>query len=321
MKRFQSIPGAPRGLLNLGNTCFFNAVVQNLYRTPSLGKRLIEIRKASSARPEATPKSPDSNSTTAPTTYADRVSTPPKTRRFKPGALCSSLCSLLEEMKGNESSGYGALRPQGLLTQLRKRAPRFRGRAQQDSQELLRYLLDGVREEEKHRLRLVRKQQEEEEDDDDSKIQTVVDCVFGGFECSVVECTVCHTKSRTRTRFLDISLPIVSPPKKLRTKKSLPIVYPPQSSSDDEEVSTTASTPQCRKIVRDPPATKTWIQSQNKRGIVSWIHEAAPDVFLEERGLNGRDRLIAKKFKKQELLEFAYVVFEREAREYHFITL
>ena len=97
--------------------------------------------------------------------------------------------------------------------------------------------IGGVREEEKHRLRLVRKQQEEEEDDDDSKIQTVVDCVFGGFECSVVECTVCHTKSRTRTRFLDISLPIVSPPKKLRTKKSLPIVYPPQSSSDDEEVS------------------------------------------------------------------------------------
>jgi len=313
----QSNPGASRGLVNLGNTCFFNAVIQNLYRTPELGQALIDVRnEARSIKSSDVEESSDIAPTTA--SYKDKVATPSKRRRLEPGALFLSLCALLEEMKGNKVSGYGAIRPQRLLTQLRKRAPRFRGRDQQDSQEALRYLLDGVREEEKIRLKtLIRMQEraeEEEEEEEENKkkkekreIETIVDQFFGGFECSVVECTVCHTKSRTRTRFLDISLPIVPPPKHLRTlKHSRSVLESDEEEEEEEKSACILASRQYRKIVRDPPVTKTWIQNQNKRALVIWIHEAAPTIFMEERHLIGRDRLIAKKFKKQELLDFAY---------------
>ncbi|XP_023061673.1 ubiquitin carboxyl-terminal hydrolase 45 isoform X3 [Piliocolobus tephrosceles] len=120
-----------RGITNLGNTCFFNAVMQNLAQTYTLTDLMNEI-KESSTKLKIFPSS-------------DSQLDPLVVELSRPGPLTSALFLFLHSMKETEK---GPLSPNVLFNQLCQKAPRFKDFQQQDSQELLHYLLDAVRTEE-----------------------------------------------------------------------------------------------------------------------------------------------------------------------------
>ncbi|KAG7267259.1 hypothetical protein CRUP_014568, partial [Coryphaenoides rupestris] len=165
-----------RGLSNLGNTCFFNAVIQNLSQTQLLRQAPMEVRLE------------------------------------EPGSLTLAMSQLLNQI---QQSQKGVVTPRELFTQVSKKAARFKGFQQQDSQELLRYLLDGMRAEETKRvitgISETLKHSGKSVDEDESKStvkeyeksglpKNFVDQVFGGELTSTV--------SLVTEMFLDLSLPV-----------------------------------------------------------------------------------------------------------------
>ncbi|XP_047415359.1 ubiquitin carboxyl-terminal hydrolase 45 isoform X5 [Sciurus carolinensis] len=129
-RKGSSIPSV-KGITNLGNTCFFNAVVQNLAQTYILFELMNEIKEDGTKFKI----SPSSESQLDPLVV----------ELSSPGPLTSALFLFLLNMKETEK---GPLSPKILFNQLCQKAPRFKGFQQQDSQELLHYLLDAVRTEE-----------------------------------------------------------------------------------------------------------------------------------------------------------------------------
>lgn len=129
----------PRGLTNLGNTCFFNSTLQNIVRLPPFTSAFVASSDGG-------------------------------------GMVGSALKRLILQMTapadpGTSTSGGGGrrgkqrrggrdcVRPAELLNEVCRQAPRFKGGAQQDAQELLRYMLDAVHEEQAKALRRKRKAQ------------------------------------------------------------------------------------------------------------------------------------------------------------------
>ncbi|XP_037533548.1 ubiquitin carboxyl-terminal hydrolase 16 [Nematolebias whitei] len=214
--------GVPvRGLSNLGNTCFFNAVIQNLSQTQLLRqiiikateeKRSVEIKSGICLDLE-----------------------PILVELDQPGSLSLSMCKLLYEI---QESKKGVVTPRELFTQVCKKAARFKGFQQQDSQELLRYLLDGMRAEELKRvstgimeaLKRSNKGTDEEhlkarlkEYEKNGLPQNFVDQVFGGEMTSTIMCEQCKTVSVVTEMFLDLSLPVSDEAyRKKNQKKELP---------------------------------------------------------------------------------------------------
>uniref|UniRef100_A0A8C4UYE7 Ubiquitin carboxyl-terminal hydrolase n=1 Tax=Falco tinnunculus TaxID=100819 RepID=A0A8C4UYE7_FALTI len=198
---------AVKGLSNLGNTCFFNAVMQNLSQTPVLRELLKEAKMPG---------------TTVKIESPELSMEPQLIKLDQPGPLTLAMYQFLTEMQETKK---GVVTPKELFAQVCKKATRFKGYQQQDSHELLRYLLDGMRAEEIQVsaisvgiLKAVtdsNKQNEEElkkkikEYEKKRGIQSFVDRIFGGELTSTIMCEECRTVSLVHESFLDLSLPIL----------------------------------------------------------------------------------------------------------------
>ncbi|XP_075410852.1 ubiquitin carboxyl-terminal hydrolase 45 isoform X2 [Tenrec ecaudatus] len=196
-----------KGMTNLGNTCFFNAVMQNLAQTYILTELMNEI-KENGTKLKIFPSS-------------DCQLDPLMVELSSPGPLTSALFLFLHTMKETEK---GPLSPKVLFSQLCQKAPRFKGCQQQDSQELLHYLLDAVRIEETKRiqasiLKAFNNPTTKTADDETRKKvkaygkegvkMNVIDRIFIGELTSTVMCEECANISVMSDSFIDISLPII----------------------------------------------------------------------------------------------------------------
>ncbi|XP_076590605.1 ubiquitin carboxyl-terminal hydrolase 16 [Chaetodon auriga] len=195
-----------KGLSNLGNTCFFNAVIQNLSQTQLLRQTLSKVTEEKMSLDIRPVASSDLE--------------PIGVQLEQPGSLTLAMCQLLNEI---QVSTKGVVTPRELFSQVCKKAARFKGFQQQDSQELLRYLLDGMRAEEIKRVSsgIMEALKESRKSTDGEQLKTLVkeyekngfpknfvDYIFGGEMTSTIMCQQCKTVSVVTEMFLDLSLPV-----------------------------------------------------------------------------------------------------------------
>ncbi|XP_015604833.1 ubiquitin carboxyl-terminal hydrolase 16 [Cephus cinctus] len=223
-KEKQQIPSdLPKvgGLLNLGNTCFFNAVLQCLAQTPFLIKVLNDLR-------------PEGESFVLPggkhkgAGDSEKVDMPPMEGSLEGwGNFTSILCKTLTEMQ--TSNGHQPYRPSELLSSFRRKTLQCTDGGQHDSHELLRYLLELVRNEDLKRYqRQVLKQVGLCGKIDLQRVDVSLksrvkyygnqasarllgpEPVFRGVLVSTLECLECHHSSQRTEPFLDLSLPVMA---------------------------------------------------------------------------------------------------------------
>lgn len=196
-----------KGITNLGNTCFFNAVMQNLAQSYILIELMNEIKENGTIL-KIFPSS-------------DSQMDPLMVELSSPGPLTSALVLFLHSMKETDK---GSLSPKALFSQLCQKAPRFKDFQQQDSQELLHYLLDSVRTEETKRiqasiLKAFNNPTTKTADDETRKKvkaygsegvkMNFIDRIFIGELTSTLMCEECANISTVKDPFIDISLPII----------------------------------------------------------------------------------------------------------------
>ncbi|KAM6433646.1 ubiquitin carboxyl-terminal hydrolase 45 isoform 3-T4 [Rhynochetos jubatus] len=196
-----------KGINNLGNTCFFNAVMQNLAQTHILNELMYEMKEKGTKLKICH--------------TSDSQLDPLVVNLSSPGPLTSAMFLFLHSMR---ESGKGPLSPKVLFSQLCQKAPRFKGFQQQDSQELLHYLLDAMRIEETKRIQTgilkafnnpTTKTADEETR---RKVKAYgregvkmnfIDRIFVGELTSTVMCEECENISTVKEPFIDLSLPII----------------------------------------------------------------------------------------------------------------
>ncbi|XP_003747554.2 ubiquitin carboxyl-terminal hydrolase 2 [Galendromus occidentalis] len=179
------------GLRNLGNSCFMNSIIQCLVHT-----QLADYFRGRAFRADV------------------------NTSSLMKGDLAQAFASLVTSMWTSKDGS--AISPTEFRSQIQKYAPRFMGYSQQDAQEFLRYLLQGLHED-VNRVRIQPRGTCLPEIDgslsdhqkaaeswrrylrvDDSRI---VDLFVGQLK-STLKCSECGHKSVTFDPFWDLSLPI-----------------------------------------------------------------------------------------------------------------
>lgn len=185
-RKKENQPKRPRGLRNLGNTCFMNAVLQSLSniqefcgyikQLPSLEDKILKTKKNHISR-----KTRDSG---------DDVLLVEELRK--------TLVALWQGTKG-------AISPEALFQVIWKVVPRFRGYQQQDAHEFMRYLLDRLHVE---LLQLLPYPATDSPYIGPKCKSTIVTAIFGGLLQSEVHCLVCRVESKKHDPFLDLSLDI-----------------------------------------------------------------------------------------------------------------
>lgn len=208
-----------RGLTNLGNTCFFNAMMQNLSQTPFLLEVLKETSESGEhfELPGGAMKGNDN----------EELEVPKIKGQLKEwGQFTQVLAETLEEL---QTKSGGVFTPRVLLKQFTSKWPQFAGGDQHDSHEALRHLLESVRSEDLRRFQLVILQElgysskidpNAVESEEKAKIKFYgsqaqdrilrPEPVFRGFLVSTLTCQDCNNISPRQETFLDISLPVTT---------------------------------------------------------------------------------------------------------------
>ncbi|KAG8194198.1 hypothetical protein JTE90_024533 [Oedothorax gibbosus] len=207
-----------KGLKNLGNTCYFNAVMQNLSQTSLLYNVLEET--CSDAYRWNVPHLKVVDDVVIEDTSDD----PLKIAVPKEFQLVNTFLQFLKRMSAYSQAKVEVVNPSDLFGDLQKKSPQFQYFHQQDSHELLRQFLDGIRQDEVKRQKKailqhfnVVKVDPEDIDDDVKKLikaygcyasHTIVEKVFGGLLISTVLCEECKMSSQVFEPFMDMSLPL-----------------------------------------------------------------------------------------------------------------
>ncbi|KAI8433474.1 hypothetical protein MSG28_015509 [Choristoneura fumiferana] len=194
------------GLRNIGNTCFMNSVIQGLSNTRPLLEYLENDK------------------------YLEDINT---TLSCMKGALIKAFASVIKELWA-PGERDGVVNTTAFKSQVQRFAPRFMGYSQQDAQEFLRYLLEGLHED-VNRVTVKPKPILTEIDDslsDSAKATEAwsrylrmedshVGDIFIGQLKSTLRCTHCRNDSVTFDPFWDLSLPIPSRTGNLKLQQCL----------------------------------------------------------------------------------------------------
>ncbi len=182
------------GLNNLGNTCYFNSVMQVLAAIEPLH--------------EVISPSPF---------YGD-----PGLKVKSTSALTLAFSKFLREMYSNDKDRT-SIRPANLFGEIHRRVPKFSRGQQQDAQELLHYLLECLRDDESNdrpdtlkrtrsrRRTLVENEQFEPNQrgkSDEWQPRNYIDSIFTGRLASIIVCDACKSLSVTHDQYEELSLPL-----------------------------------------------------------------------------------------------------------------
>jgi len=242
-----------KGLNNLGNTCFFNSVMQCLSETHIL-TQLIDLQISQGVNfvvPGTSASIVDESDSDSSLMKSLDLFSDLNLRLAEGGPMITSLAAFFKDMHSGGKSMV--ISPGHLFGQVVKQSPKFRGMQQQDSHELLRYLMDGLRNEESKRQKsAILKNFDLTEKTDPKNVpshlrrklqaygrqgnHTLLDRIFSGQMVSTIVCEECHHSSQMYEQFLDLSLPVVEdkPTKPQKSPKRLSGIVLPD---DEQQVS------------------------------------------------------------------------------------
>lgn len=200
--------GVPRGLVNLGNTCYMNATIQSLYCIDSVRNLIL---RASHDKLLASGKF--NKSMFFVINQCKQLMTNLVFTLLFDSSIFPELSDLFKMMKNSSSP----VNPSSFKHVFSRHQAKFSGFGQQDAQEFLRYLINGVHEEHNQATRRPRRSVSQRApktaDEAWSQYRDIVDDsplvdVVVGQMCSKIVCTICQNKSYCWDPFWDLSLPL-----------------------------------------------------------------------------------------------------------------